>query len=194
MAGCSPHGNTLSVGTGSADKWLLAARATAELRQAAGLGFQVVRREGAPLPIKAAQTLGQRARRGARRRCRWRRGVGLSGEGIYYAMVGGRVAAEANCCDRCDADRARLRAGAQALHSGEPGGFWVLGIMQRFWYSSDKRREHFVSDVQGPDVQQLTFDAYMNKELVRKKPIAHVRIFFKDVAHLLSLAPGGEAR
>jgi geranylgeranyl reductase len=28
----------------------------------------------------------------------------------------------------------------------------------------------------------------MNKKLVRKKPIAHVRIFFKDVAHLLGLA------
>ena len=38
------------------------------------------------------------------------------------------------------------------------------------------------------DVQQLTFESYMNKELVRKKPMAHVRIFFKDMAHLLGLA------
>ncbi|HSM22087.1 MAG TPA: geranylgeranyl diphosphate reductase, partial [Rubrivivax sp.] len=66
--------------------------------------------------------------------------------------------------------------------------FWVLGIMQRFWYSSDKRRERFVSICQDRDVQQLTFESYMNKELVRKKPMAHVRIFFKDVAHLLGLA------
>jgi geranylgeranyl diphosphate/geranylgeranyl-bacteriochlorophyllide a reductase len=27
----------------------------------------------------------------------------------------------------------------------------------------------------------------MNKELVRKRPMAHVRIFFKDMAHLLGL-------
>jgi geranylgeranyl reductase len=27
----------------------------------------------------------------------------------------------------------------------------------------------------------------MNKELTRKKPMAHVRIFFKDMAHLLGL-------
>jgi geranylgeranyl reductase len=27
----------------------------------------------------------------------------------------------------------------------------------------------------------------MNKELVRKKPMAHVRIFFKDLAHLFGL-------
>jgi geranylgeranyl diphosphate/geranylgeranyl-bacteriochlorophyllide a reductase len=66
--------------------------------------------------------------------------------------------------------------------------FWVLGIMQHFWYSSDKRRERFVSICKDRDVQQLTFDAYMNKELVRAKPMAHVRIFFKDMAHLLGLA------
>jgi geranylgeranyl reductase len=28
----------------------------------------------------------------------------------------------------------------------------------------------------------------MNKELVRKDPMAHVRIFFKDLAHLFGLA------
>jgi geranylgeranyl reductase len=66
--------------------------------------------------------------------------------------------------------------------------FWVLGIMQRFWYRNDRRRERFVSICKDKDVQQLTFESYMNKELVRRKPMAHVRIFFKDVAHLLGLA------
>jgi geranylgeranyl reductase len=65
--------------------------------------------------------------------------------------------------------------------------FLVLGIMQRFWYTSDKRRERFVSICKDPDVQKLTWDAYMNKELVRKRPMAHVRIFFKDLAHLFGL-------
>jgi geranylgeranyl reductase len=37
-------------------------------------------------------------------------------------------------------------------------------------------------------VQQLTWDAYMNKELVRAKPMAHARIFFKNVAYLTGLA------
>ncbi|MBL8302170.1 MAG: geranylgeranyl diphosphate reductase, partial [Ideonella sp.] len=66
--------------------------------------------------------------------------------------------------------------------------FLVLGIMQRFWYSSEKRRERFVKMCEDRDVQQLTFDAYMNKRLVRAKPLAHVKIFFKDVAHLLGMA------
>ena len=65
--------------------------------------------------------------------------------------------------------------------------FMILGIMQYFWYSSDKRRERFVKICQDPDVQQLTWDAYMNKELVRAKPLAHVKIFFKDLGHLFGI-------
>jgi geranylgeranyl reductase len=60
-------------------------------------------------------------------------------------------------------------------------------MMQRFWYTTDKRRERFVSICKDPDVQQLTWQAYMHKKLVRAKPLAHVRIFFKDLAHLLGL-------
>ena len=29
----------------------------------------------------------------------------------------------------------------------------------------------------------------MNKELVRADPMAHLRIFFKDMGHLIGLAP-----
>ena len=65
--------------------------------------------------------------------------------------------------------------------------FWILGMMQKVWYANDRRRERFVSICRDPDVQKLTWDAYMNKELVRAKPIAHVRIFFKDLAHLCGL-------
>lgn len=39
-----------------------------------------------------------------------------------------------------------------------------------------------------PDVQRLTWQAYMHKELVRSDPMAHIRVFFKDMAHLLGLA------
>ena len=60
--------------------------------------------------------------------------------------------------------------------------------MQYFWYSSDKRRERFVSICRDPDVQRLTWEAYMNKTLQRRDPMAHVRIFFKDLAHLFNLA------
>jgi geranylgeranyl reductase len=67
--------------------------------------------------------------------------------------------------------------------------FWVLGIMQHFWYRSDARRERFVSMCADKDVQRITWEAYMNKRMVRSKPMAHVRIFFKDLAHLFGLVP-----
>ena len=146
-----------------------------------------MRREGAPIPMKPLP--------------RWDNGRDVvlagdaagvvapaSGEGIYYAMFGGRMAAEAVHEFLASGD-ARALAGARKRFMKAHGRvFWVLGLMQRFWYSSDKRRERFVSICRDRDVQQLTFESYMNKELVRKKPMAHVRIFFKDVAHLLGMA------
>ncbi|MBX9728157.1 MAG: geranylgeranyl diphosphate reductase, partial [Sphingopyxis sp.] len=60
-------------------------------------------------------------------------------------------------------------------------------IMQYFWYSSDARRERFVSMCADPDVQRLTWQAYMHKKLPRRDPMAHVRIFFKDLGHLFGL-------
>jgi geranylgeranyl diphosphate/geranylgeranyl-bacteriochlorophyllide a reductase len=183
-----PHGDTFSVGTGSADKGFSLRSATSRLRDAAGLqGFETLRREGAAIPMKPLK--------------RWDNGRDVvlagdaagvvapaSGEGIYYAMAGGRLAAEAAHDMLKSGDTRALAQARKRFMKAHGRVFWVLGIMQRFWYSSDKRRERFVSICKDKDVQTLTFESYMNKELVRKKPMAHVRIFFKDMAHLLGLA------
>ena len=182
-----PHGKTLSIGTGSADKGFSQRGAVAALRAAAGLSdARTIRREGAPLPMRPLKC--------------WDNGRDVvlagdaagvvapaSGEGIYYAMVSGQHAA--NAVQALLAGAApRCLAQARKQFMREHGRvFLVLGVMQRFWYSSDKRRERFVSICKDKDVQQLTFDAYMNKRLVRSKPMAHVRIFLKDMAHLLGL-------
>jgi len=183
-----PHGDTMSIGTGSADKGFSLRTGTAALRRACGLeGLQTVRREGAPIPMKPMK--------------RWDNGrevvlagdaagvvAPASGEGIYYAMAGGRMAADA-AHEFLLSGNPKALAGARKQFMRAHGRvFLVLGIMQRFWYRNDRRRERFVSICKDKDVQQLTFESYMNKELVRKKPMAHVRIFFKDMAHLLGLA------
>jgi len=111
-----------------------------------------------------------------------------SGEGIFYAMTGGRVAAQAVDALLATGDVRQLKTARQRFMKAHGRVFWILGIMQRFWYSSDKRREKFVKICQDPDVQQLTWQAYMHKELVRARPMAHVRIFFKDLAHLVGVA------
>ena len=111
-----------------------------------------------------------------------------SGEGIYYAMACGRMAADSVQLFLQTGDARVLKLARKQFMKAHGKVFWVLGIMQRFWYSNDKRRERFVSICADRDVQQLTFEAYMNKELVRARPMAHVRIFFKDMAHLMGLA------
>ncbi|MDX2223414.1 MAG: geranylgeranyl diphosphate reductase, partial [Rhodospirillaceae bacterium] len=90
-----PHGDTASVGVGSAKKGFALRDAVRELRQATALeGCETVRSEGAPIPLKPLK--------------RWDNGRDVvlagdaagvvapaSGEGIYYAMSGGRFAADA---------------------------------------------------------------------------------------------------
>jgi geranylgeranyl reductase len=183
-----PHGNTLSIGTGSADKGFSLRASTAALRREIGLDTApTVRREGAPIPMKPLP--------------RWDNGrdvvlVGdaagvvapASGEGIYYAMASARMAAECVALFLHTGQAKHLAQVRKRFLKEHGRVFWVLGIMQRFWYSSDKRRERFVDICRDKDVQQLTFDAYMHKRLVRKRPMAHVRIFFKDMAHLLGIA------
>jgi geranylgeranyl reductase len=183
-----PHGDVASVGVGTAQKGFSLRGACTRLRESAGLaGAETVRREGAPIPMKPLP--------------KWDDGRAVvlagdaagvvapaSGEGIYYAMTGGRLAAEAVERFLATGD-ARALAGARREFMRAHGRvFWVLGMLQKFWYSSDKRRERFVKMCDDPDVQQLTWQSYMHKKLVRRKPMAHVRVFFKDCAHLLGLA------
>lgn len=183
-----PHGETASIGVGSARKGFSLRSAVAALRQNSAMsGLETVRREGAPIPMKPLK--------------RWDNGRDVvlagdaagvvapaSGEGIYYAMAGGRMAADAVDEYLLTGD-ARALAGARRRFMSQHGRvFWVLGMMQHFWYSSDRRREKFVKLCADPDIQRLTWESYMHKKLVRAEPMAHVRIFFKDLMQLLGLA------
>ncbi len=183
-----PHGATTSIGTGTLQKGFGLKEAVAKLRMDTGLDkVETIRREGAPIPIKPLPC--------------WDNGRDVvlagdaagvvapaSGEGIFYAMTGGRFAAQA-------VEEALVTGNAKALRSARRkfmrmhgAVFAVLDIMQNFWYSNDNRRERFVAICRDKDVQQLTFDGYMNKQLVKAKPLAHIRIFFKNLAHLTGLA------
>jgi geranylgeranyl reductase len=184
-----PHGEETSVGMGTAKQGFSLRGSVSQLRESAGLtDAETVRREGAPIPLKT--------------RRRWDNGRDVvvagdaagavapaSGEGIYYAMFSGRCAAESVQEFLATGKVKALRLARKRFMKRHGRVFFILGIMQKFWYSSDKRRERFVSICKDPDVQTLTWEAYMNKRLVRAKPVAHVRIFFKDLAHLVGLAP-----
>jgi geranylgeranyl reductase len=102
-------------------------------------------------------------------------------------MEGGRMAAEAVDAFLVTGRVRALQSARQRFMRAHGRVFLILRIMQWFWYSSDKRRERFVSICQDPDVQRLTWNSYMNKRLIGTDPVAHLRIFLKDVAHLLGL-------
>jgi geranylgeranyl reductase len=183
-----PHGETASIGVGSARKGFSLRGAVKALRAATALqGCETIRTEGAPIPLRPLR--------------RWDNGRDIvlagdaagvvapaSGEGIYYAMVGGRLAAEAVDAFLASGSAKALAYARKRFMRTHGTVFWVLRIMQHFWYRNDKRRERFVTMCSDPDVQKLTWQAYMNKELVRADPAAHARIFLKDMGHLLGLS------
>ncbi|MGF1651381.1 MAG: geranylgeranyl diphosphate reductase [Hyphomicrobiaceae bacterium] len=182
-----PHGKCASIGVGSAQKGFSLRGAVGDLRRSARLDrATTLRKEGAPIPLKPLK--------------RWDNGRDVllagdaagvvapaSGEGIYYAMLAGRLAGH-SAVEFLRTGDARALKGARKAFMKEHGRvFFILGLLQRFWYSSDKRREQFVSMCRDPDVQRLTWESYMHKKLVRRDPWAHVRVFVKDVGHLLGM-------
>ncbi|MEM1384753.1 MAG: geranylgeranyl diphosphate reductase [Pseudomonadota bacterium] len=184
-----PHGPCASVGMGTEQDGISVKGATRDLRVMAGLDrVETLRKEGAPIPLQPLK--------------RWDNGRDVvlagdaagvvapsSGEGIFYAMFGGRCAAQA-VDEALATRRATALAGARRQFMRTHGGvFWILRKMQDYWYTTDARRERFVAICQDVDVQELTFDAYMNKELVKARPLAHARIFWKNVLHLAGLVP-----
>jgi geranylgeranyl reductase len=184
-----PHGPRASVGMGTGVDGVDLKAATGALRVASGLeGCRTIRREGAPIPLKPLD--------------RWDNGQDVvlagdaagvvapsSGEGIYYAMVGGRFAAEAAATCLASGRAADLGLARKRFMAEHRMVFRVLGAMQDAYYRSDDRRERFVSLCHDRDVQRLTFEAYMNKRLVRSRPMAHLRIMAKNLGHLSGLLP-----
>lgn len=184
-----PHGATTSIGTGTLQKGFGLKEAVTKLRVDTGMDrLETIRKEGAPIPIKPLP--------------RWDNGRDVviagdaagvvapaSGEGIFYAMTGGRLAADAVEEAMQTGRASALKQARRRFMKMHGPVFFVLDVMQSFWYSTDNRRERFVAICRDRDVQQLTFDGYMRKQLVRAKPMSHLRIFVKNLAHLAGLAP-----
>jgi len=182
-----PHGAQASVGMGTGKGGVDLKAATAALRATSGLaGCRTIRREGAPIPLKPLD--------------RWDNGRDVvlagdaagvvapsSGEGIYYAMVGGQAAATAAAAFLKTGRASDLQLARRLFMKDHRQVFRVLGAMQDAYYKSDMRRERFVSLCHDIDVQRLTFEAYMNKKLVKARPLAHLRIGIKNLAHLTGL-------
>lgn len=193
-----PHGGTASIGVGSARKGWSLRPPVATLRRGLRLdGCETLRREGAPIPLKPL--------------ARWDDGHAVllagdaagvvapcSGEGIYYAMASGRMAAHAIDHALATGDRRALAAPRRAFMKAHGRVFRALGLLQAVWYRNDWLRERFVALCRDPDVQRLTWQAYMNKEMVRRQHGAHARLLVHNLvqlagARLASLRAGAGA-
>ena len=184
-----PHGDVTSIGTGTFEQGFDMRAAVARLRTETGLAeCETIRREGAPIPLRPLKW--------------WDNGKDVSvcgdaagvvapasGEGIFYAMTCGRFTADAVADAIRTGKPSKLRSARRRFFWEHGQVFKVLDLMQNFWYTTDNRRERFVTMCRDEDIQKLTFDAYMRKKLVRGKPLAHARIFFKNIGHLTGLAP-----
>ena len=184
-----PHGDVTSIGTGTFEQGFDMRAAVARLRTETGLAeCETIRREGAPIPLRPLKW--------------WDNGKDVSvcgdaagvvapasGEGTFYAMTCGRFTADAVADAIRTGKPSKLRSARRRFFWEHGQVFKVLDLMQNFWYTTDNRRERFVTMCRDEDIQKLTFDAYMRKKLVRGKPLAHARIFFKNIGHLTGLAP-----
>ena len=182
-----PHGEHASIGMGTGIDGIDLKKATADLRASAGLtDCETIRREGAPIPLRPMD--------------KWDNGRDVvlagdaagvvapsSGEGIFYAMAGGRAAATAAKACLASGRTKDLQIARKMFMKEHGTVFKVLRVMQDAYYKSDERRERFVSLCHDADVQKLTFEAYMNKKLVSARPMAHLKIGLKNMAHILRL-------
>ncbi len=182
-----PHGKVASVGMGTGVDGVDLKLATSNLRKSAGLSeCETIRKEGAPIPLKPLE--------------KWDNGKDLvlagdaagvvapsSGEGIYYAMDGGKEAANAVESFLKSSNPSDLKLARKNFMAKHQTVFKVLEAMQNAYYKSDDRRERFVSLCHDVDVQKLTFESYMYKKLVKNRPLAHLKIMLKNIAHLTGL-------
>ena len=185
-----PHGDTVSIGTGTAHKGFPMREAVAQLRGELALteqdGIETIRCEGAPIPMKPLK--------------RWDDGRGVllvgdaagvvapaSGEGIYYAMrcgeLGGKAAVLAIASGEVG-PLAQVRRDFLAEHGRV---FMALGLLQMCWYRTDWLRERFVALCRDADVQRLTWIAYTQKRMVKAQHGAHLRLM---LTNLTNLVPG----
>ncbi len=182
-----PHGDTVSIGTGTARKGFALKGAVAKLREELGLterAVTTVRREGAPIPLKPLK--------------RWDNGRNVllvgdaagvvapaSGEGIYYAMACGRMGAAGVAQALATGDARHLATVRRTFLTEHGKVFRVLGLLQACWYRSDWLRERFVALCSDADVQRLTWVAYTQKRMVKAQHAAHARLLMTNIANLV---------
>ncbi len=89
-----------------------------------------------------------------------------SGEGIYWAMKSGQLAAEELARHLDAPSAANLRAYERRWWQQYGTMYTFLRWLQRWGYGNERQMEVFTEMCRNPDVQRLTFDSYIHKTMV----------------------------
>jgi geranylgeranyl reductase len=102
--------------------------------------------------------------------------VGTSGEGIYWAMKSGQQAAQTLIESLPDASLQALRRYEQNWWREYGTMYRFLRWLQRWGYGNERQMEVFTDMCRNRDVQELTFESYMYKQMTPVPWLAQMRM------------------
>jgi geranylgeranyl reductase len=103
-----------------------------------------------------------------------------SGEGIYFSMAAGRLAAQTLHGHFGDTKFALSRY-EKSWQKRYGAMFDFLEVLEKWSYRGNKNREFFVDMCDTKEVQELTFDSYLFKEMAKVSPAHHGRMALNGV-------------
>lgn len=102
--------------------------------------------------------------------------VHTSGEGIYWAMKSGKMAAETLIASLPDASLAALRRYERQWWKTYGTMYRFLVWLQKWGYGNARQMEVFTDMCRNLDVQRLTFESYMHKNMTPVPWLAQLRM------------------
>jgi geranylgeranyl diphosphate/geranylgeranyl-bacteriochlorophyllide a reductase len=185
-----PKADHVAIGTGTAMRSANIKKHLEAMKAHLGVHEAPTLREGAPIPLRPYK------RWVANRVALVGDAAGLvassSGEGIFYAMKSGQMAAQAIAAGGENLSGEALRHAYQKEFLKKFGAtFRFLEVMQNAYYKNDARREAFVAICRDRGVQDMTFQSYMYKRMVRMPVLDGIRILSKNFFHMSKAMLGG---
>jgi geranylgeranyl diphosphate/geranylgeranyl-bacteriochlorophyllide a reductase len=115
--------------------------------------------------------------------------VGTSGEGIYWAMKSAQMAAEVLAANLNAPTTQKLMAYQKEWWKRYATMYRFLRWLQQWGYGNERQMEVFTDMCRNLDVQQLTFESYMHKNMAPVPWLAQMRmtgdILVSQVKHYL---------
>jgi geranylgeranyl reductase len=101
-----------------------------------------------------------------------------SGEGIYFSMASGRMAAHVLHMHATD-HRTQLSKYEKLWEKKYGSMFSFLEFLENVSYTSNPKRDFFISMCMTREVKQYTFDSYLFKEMATMKPLDHLSLGYE---------------